>query len=162
MKNTILDAELSRLSAEARGFASDLRGWVRKGVNRVTGADRRALAERFATWVGQGQDPAPDRAELCQWIDELDPQGREALTEQLCDFCEAFEINLAWLVDGELAEWPELEGNLEKMALRYCLACKAAVDSDADLQKFRHRRVWKRKIRGSARTGQADTSRTSH
>ena len=160
MNKTILDAELARLSAEARGFASDLRAWVRNGLNRVTGAERRALAERFAAWAGQGQGADPDRAELREWIDQLDSEGREALTEQLSDFCETFEIKLAWLVDGELAQWPELERNLEKMALRYCLACKAAVDSDADLQKFRHRRVWKRKIKASAHAGRAGASET--
>ena len=166
MNKSILDAELSHLSAETSAFAADLRGWVRNGVNRVTGADRRALAERFATWIDQGQEPgsapepSPDKAELRLWIDELDQQGREALTEQLCDFCEAFEIELAWLVDGELAQWPELEASLGKMALLYCLACKAAVDSDAELQKFRHRRVWKHKIKGLAHASEADTSET--
>ncbi len=149
MNKTILDAELSHLSAEGGAFIADLRSWIRNGVNRITGADQRALAERFTAWIGQDKDPSPDKAELRQWIEELDQQGREALTEQLCDFCEAFEIKLAWLVDGELAQWPELEASLEKMTLHYCLACKAAVDSDLELQKFRHRRVWKRKLKDS-------------
>jgi hypothetical protein len=164
MNKSILDAKLSHLSAKANVFAADLRRWVRNSVNRVTGADRRALAKRFATWIDQGQEPSPapepnpDKAELRLWLDELDQQGREALTEQLCDFCEAFEIELAWLVDGELAQSPELEASLGKMVLRYCLACKAAVDCDAELQKFRHRRVWKHKIKGAAHAGRADAS----
>ena len=158
MYKSFLDAKLSQLSAETSAFAADLRGWVRNGMNRVTGADRRSLAERFTAWVehGVGSSSAstpddPEKAELRLWVDELDQQGREALAEQLGDFCEAFEIELAWLVDGELAQWPELEAALGKMAVRYCLACKAAVDSDADLQKFRHRRVWKHKIKGGTR-----------
>lgn len=164
MNNSTLDAKLSHLSAETKSFASDLRGWVRNGVNRVTGADRRALAERFTAWINKDTEsdatagPDPDMAELRSWINELDQQGHEALTEQLCDFCEAFEIELAWLVDGELAQWPELEATLGEMALRYCLACKAAVDADAQLQKFRHRRVWKRRIKGLAQDGQGKPS----
>lgn len=165
MTNSILDAKLAHLSAETSAFAADLRGWVRNGVNRVTGADRRALAEGFATWVEQvnesdpAAEPNSDWAELRLWVDDLDQQGREALTEQLCDFCEAFEIDLAWLVYGELTQWPELEAALGKMALRYCLACKAAVDTDAELQRFRHRRVWKHKIKDPGHVGQADTSK---
>lgn len=159
MSKSIIEANLSRLSAEADAFAADLHGWVRNGLNRVTGAERRALAVRFTTWIeqakdsGSAPDPNPDIAELRLWIDELDQQGREALTEQLSDFCDAFEIALAWLVDGELAEWPELEATLSKMVFRYCLACKAAVDSDDELRKFRHRRVWKHKIKGQTPAG---------
>lgn len=161
MNKKILDAELSHFSDEASAFAADLRGWVRKRMNRITGAESRALAERFATWIAQESDsaakPSPEKAELRLWLDELDQQGQEALTEQLCDFCEAFEIELAWLVDGELTQWPELGESLEKMVLRYCLACKAAVDCDAELQKFRHRRVWKHKVKGPTGQGQSDT-----
>lgn len=166
MNKTILDAELSHLSAEASGFAADLRGWVHSGLNRVTGADRRALAERFATWIEQGTDPDADpdpntdKAELRGWIDELDQQGREALTEQLADFCDAFEIELAWLVDGELTAWPKLEATLGKMVFRYCLACKAAVDSDDEFRKFRHHRVWKHKIKSLAHASEADAPDT--
>lgn len=168
MNKPIFNTELSHLSSEAKAFAADLRDWLRNGVNRVTRANRRALAVRFATWIDQEQhsDPAPepnaDKVALRLWIEELDQQGREALTEQLCDFCKAFEIKLAWLVDGELAQWPELETNIEKMVLRYCLACKATVDCDTELRQFRHRRVWKHKIKASTQKGPADASNVQH
>jgi hypothetical protein len=113
----------------------------------VSGVERRALAERFAAWADQETNTGvgPEGAELRAWINGLDEQGREALTEQLSDFCEAFEIELAWLVDGELADWPQIEPHLRLMVSRYCLACKAGVDADDGLQQFRRRRVWQRK-----------------
>lgn len=156
--------KLSHLSAEATSFATDLRGWARNRFNRVTGADRRELAERFAAWIEQGTNPDSvpdsDTEELRQWVDELDQQGKEALTEQLTDFCDAFEIELAWLVDGELSEWPKVEATLTKMVFQYCLACKAAVDSDEQLRKFRHRRVWKHRLKNSAPPDTADASQS--
>lgn len=148
--NTLkLDSQLSHLAGEAKSFADDLRGWIRSGVSRVTGAQRQALAERFAAWAEKNPSSEANagKAELGQWIGDLDQQGREALTEQLTDFCSAFEIDLAWLVDGELKDWPQLESSLGSMVVRYCLACKAAVDADDELQHFRHRRVWQRKIK---------------
>lgn len=157
MNKPTLPPQLSHLSNDLASFAADLRGGMRSGLARITGAERRSLAERFASWVEDDLEPELDRdgvEHLRQWVTDLDLLGREALAQQVADFCDAFDIDLAWIVDGEVKEWTQLNTLLSIMIVRYCLACKAAVDADDPLRQFRHRRVWRRKLktRGSIDT----------
>ena len=147
-------SRLADMATEMQDFATDLGGWMRDGARRLSGADRRALAERFSAWaLADGQ--LPDGG-LRPWIEDLDAVGREALTEQVAGFCTDFEIDLAWLVDGELEAWPALEAHLRSQVTHYCLACKAAVDADADLMRFRRRRLWQHQRGDGAADGQGD------
>jgi hypothetical protein len=142
---SIPSSPLRKTAGELKAFSNDLGGWLRGGMRRLNGAERRALVARFADWV-QGPQGIND-AELRDWITDLGEDGREALVEQLVAFCNDFELDLAWLVDGELADWPTLEAGLRQLTLHYCLACKAAVDQDALMQRFRRRRLWQQKQR---------------
>ncbi len=145
------------IASELQAFVGDIGDWARGGVGRLSGAERRALAERFAVWAnrgaGAGSGGVIDNATLRAWLAELDSDGCVALTEQLAAFCADFDIDLAWLVDGELADWPELEASVRALVMHYCLACKAAVDGDEALQRFRRRRIWRSKVK--ARDGTA-------
>ena len=135
-----LKPRLADMAMEMQDFATDLGDWVRAGARRLSGVEGQRLAERFAPWAladGNFDEPA-----LCAWIDGLDEVGREALAEQVAGFCADFEIELAWLVDGELADWPALDAGLRSLVMHYCLACKGAVDADAELTRFRRRRIW--------------------
>ncbi|MGB5736820.1 MAG: hypothetical protein WBM40_20505 [Thiohalocapsa sp.] len=164
MKKLPLPPQLSYVSEDLSSFAADLRGWMRSGLAQITGAQRRSLAERFSSWVEDDLDPELDRngvEQLRQWVTDLDLQGREALAQQVADFCDAFEIDLAWIVDGEMRESTQLNMLLSMMIIRYCLACKAAVDADDPLRQFRHRRVWRRKLKTPRRTGNFTPSRTA-
>lgn len=127
----------------------DLSGWVSAGLGRLNGADKRSLTEQFTVWVLQEDHSGTDAegAELRRWIEHLDQPGREALTEQLSEFCGGFEIELAWLVSGKLQDRPALEQLLGLMVTRYCLACMAAVDADVPLRRFRRRNLWQSKLR---------------
>jgi hypothetical protein len=163
MKKPPLPPQLSHVSNDLASFAIDLRGWMRSGLDRVTGARRRSLAERFAAWVDDDLEPELDPngvEQLRLWVADLDLQGREALAQQVADFCDAFEIDLAWVVDGEVREWTQLNTLLSMMIIRYCLACKAAVDADDPLRQFRHRRVWRRKLKTRSRTDPFYASRS--
>jgi hypothetical protein len=165
MKKPPLPPQLSYLSQDLASFAADLRGGMRSGLAQITGARRRSLAERFATWIDDGLEPELDRdgvEQLRSWVAVLDLQGREALAQQVADFCETFDIDLAWIVDGELREWMHLNTLLSMMIIRYCLACKAAVDADGPLRQFRHRRVWRRKLKAGSRTDTHAASRTAN
>jgi hypothetical protein len=156
-----LKARVDRVAGDVRAFAADLGGWLQDGLQRVTGAERRALTERFTRWAEQGVESTPGAAavgrpdaggfsgELRVWFDALNDDGQAALTEQLAAFCRDFDIDLAWLVDGELADRPALEGQLQALVIHYCLACKAAVEMDPELIAFRRRRVWQRKLKTS-------------
>ncbi len=144
-----LERQVAGLARESRSFAQDLSGWVSAGLGRFNGADRRSLTEQFTVWVQQEENSGADAegAELRRWIDHLDQPGREALTEQLSEFCGGFEIELIWLVSGRLEDRPELERLLSTMVTRYCLACMAAVDADIPLRRFRRRYLWQSKLR---------------
>jgi hypothetical protein len=133
------------MAGELKAFAADLGGWLRGGMRRLNGAERQALAGRFADW-SQGPRGIDD-ADLRAWISDLGEDGREALVEQVAGFCSDFELDLAWLVDAELADWPQLEAGLRQLVVHYSLACKLAVDQDAELQRFRRRRLWQHKQR---------------
>jgi hypothetical protein len=135
---------LRAINSDMKSFAEDLGGWLRGGLERVNGAERRALALRFAVWAREPHGIEDQR--LLTWIDDLGEPGREALVEQLAGFCTDFELELAWLVDGELTAWPRLESGLRQLVQQYCLACKAAVEVDEDRQAFCHRQRWQRKI----------------
>jgi hypothetical protein len=135
------------MAGELKAFAADLGGWLRGGMRRLNGAERQALAGRFADW-SQGPRGIDD-ADLRAWISDLGEDGREALVEQVAGFCGDFELDLAWLVDAELADWPQLEAGLRQLVVHYSLACKLAVDQDAELQRFRRRRLWQHKQRAA-------------
>ncbi len=154
--------------SEVQAFVGDIGDWARGRVRRLNGAEQRALAERFATWTAQGSNGATAGSSadaiLRAWIAELGSDGCIALTEQLAAFCADFDIELAWLVDGELADWPELEASMRTLVTHYCLACKAAVDADNPLQRFRRRQVWLSKVRSPDRdghSGQRSSARTA-
>lgn len=150
----MLRSRLAGMANEMQDFATDLGDWVRDGARRISGADKRALAERFSAWAladGRLADTG-----LRDWIEDLDPIGREALTEQVAGFCTDFEIDLAWLVHGELDPWPALEARTRSLVTHYCLACKAAVEADADLVRFRRRRLWQHQRDEGRADGQAD------
>jgi hypothetical protein len=139
-----LHARLTGMATEMQDFAADLGGWMRDGARRLGGADQRRLAERFSAWA-LAEENITD-AGLRGWIEDLDGIGRAALAEQVAGFCADFELELAWLVDGELADWPALEAGLRSLVGHYCLACKAAVDCDADVMRFRRRRLWQQRL----------------
>lgn len=145
----MLERRVAGFARESRSFAQDLSGWVSDGLGQFNGASRRALTEQFTAWVKQEENSGNDAegSELRRWIDHLDQPGREALTEQLSEFCGGFEIDLDWLVSGRLDDRPELERLLSLMVTHYCLACMAAVDADIPLRRFRRRYLWQSKLR---------------
>lgn len=148
-----LHPRLAGMATDMQDFAADLGGWMRAGARRIGGAEKRELAKRFGAWALDEQNLAD--AGLRAWIEDLDDLGREALAEQVAGFCADFELELAWLVDGELAAWPALEAGLRALVNHYCLACKAAVDCDADAVQFRRRRRWQQQ-RGNGTRGTSD------
>lgn len=135
------------LQAELNAFADDLGGWVGDGLKRLGGAERRALVVRFGDWAVQ-QDGLGD-ADVRAWIADLGADGLAALVDQLARFCADFELDLAWLVDGELADWPSLEAAVRQRTTHYCLACKGVVEADEPLQQFRRRRLWQHQIKAA-------------
>jgi len=145
MTESTLNPPPAGLKAELKAFANDLGGWVGDGMRRLGGAERRALVVRFGYWAVQ-KDGLGDEG-LRAWIAELGEDGLAALVEQLARFCADFELDLAWLVDGELADWPSLEAAVRQLATHYCIACKGAVDADEALQQFRRRRLWQHQIK---------------
>ncbi len=148
MESLTESARLRDIKTELQSFAGDLGGWVRGGLQRLSGQERRALAVRFADWARQPQG-IEDKA-LLTWIEALGAPGRAALVEQLVVFCADFELDLAWLVDGELTAWPHLETQLRRLVSHYCLACQAAVEADEDRQLFHRRQRWQRKLNASS------------
>jgi hypothetical protein len=150
----LLRSRLAGIATEMQDFAADVSGWMRERAARLSGVERRQLAERFGAWAladGNLTDAA-----LRAWIEDLDDIGREALAEQVGGFCADFDIDLAWLVDGELAEWPALEAGMRALVTDYCRACKAAVECDADSVRFRRRLLWERKREDASTSSDPD------
>lgn len=150
MESLTESARLRDITTELQSFAGDLGGWLRGGLERLSGNERRALAVRFAVWARQPQ--GIDDQALLAWIDDLGEPGRAALVEQLAVFCADFELDLAWLVDGQLTAWPQLETRLRRLVRHYCLACQAAVEADEDRQVFHRRQRWQSKLKAAATT----------
>ena len=147
MESLTESARLRDITTDLQSFADDLGGWLRGGLERLSGQERRALAVRFADWARQPKG-IEDQA-LLAWIEDLGEPGRAALVEQLMVFCADFELDLAWLVDGQLTAWPHLEARLRRLVRHYCLACQAAVEADEDRQVFHRRQHWQRKLKAS-------------
>jgi hypothetical protein len=141
----IFKDRMADMATELRDFAADVGDWAQASARRMGGVEQRRLAARFATWAladGQIRDE-PLRA----WIGGLDALGREALGEHVAAFCADFDVDLAWLVDGALADdWPALEAGLRDLVTHYCNACKAAVSVDEDLVRYRRRAQWQHKV----------------
>ncbi len=139
------------LKHETQEFADDVGAWVRSGWDRLSGKSRHAVTAGFLEYVasmaGQGPTNADTWGELLAWLEDLGGDGQLALTEQLMVFCADFGIDLAWLIKGELEAWPQADEDVREMVLHYCLACRLAVSTDPELQRFRRRRLWKSKLK---------------
>lgn len=137
-----LPTRVGPVAEDFKHFAGEIGDWVKEGVARMSGRKRRELAERFIDWSRAAlADPG-----LVAWIGELDEIGRRALVDQLAAFCAGFGLDLAWLVDGELKDWPGLAASAGELVADYCSACRAGIDCQEELERFRRRRLWAAKI----------------
>ncbi len=99
----------------------------------IRGKKQPDLTEPFRAWATEN---VADE-ELKIWLTSLSEEGLKALTEQLANFCADLNLELAWLVEEELEQEPELKQAAQEIVIRYCLACRKAVQIQDELNIFK-------------------------
>lgn len=109
-------------------------GSVREtGENLVTPSYAK-LSPQFRQWVDQEME---GNERLRAWLLSLPDEGFKALTNQIALFCIELNIDLAWLVNGELEIEPDIRQVTEEIIIGYCEACLKAVQIQNELTDFR-------------------------
>lgn len=110
----------------------NMTGWVR----RLTG-NRQVESRRFQEWA----DANIKNHDLKEWIVNLSPEAAQALTEQVAEFCVNLGFELEWLLEGRLAQDPEIEAGAREVVVSYCSACWRATQEFADFELFKTMRA---------------------
>jgi hypothetical protein len=119
----------------AREATSRVKRWLLKlGIGR-----RKKEAQRFREWVASL--PGVPKA-FTTWLEGLSPQEAETFAQRVASFGSGLKVNLAWLLDEQMDNDPELKQEVEKAMALYCQAYwKAAVAQD-DVEAFATFQAW--------------------
>jgi hypothetical protein len=141
------DEEIATLTEKARiwsGTATEkTRGWAGTAVETTKGWLRigksKKESARFVAWVTSlpGMDAA-----FKTWLESLAPQEAGTFTQRAASFGSGLNIDLAWFLDGQIDDAPELKQMAEEAMALYCQAYwKAALIRD-DAEAFATFRAW--------------------
>lgn len=117
-----------RWQQRQRPVAEALRAWARDA----------ALHEREALYT---QLPA-EATQFIAWLNRLDEADLLSFSQQVTDFCAEIGLPLTWLVDGTLADDPDLQITAENALTLYSLACWQAKEAEAHIAAFTTFRAW--------------------
>jgi len=115
--------------------ADSVRASVRGGPTAWFDSFRRkkpaSLPQQFLAWIDKVdtvEKPVQD------WLHALSEPGLQAFTEHLAAFCSDMGFELAWLVEQQFDQNPELARAAEKIVLPYCRACQQAATAQEDIE----------------------------
>lgn len=92
------------------------------------------LSPAFRQWV---ENDLKGHDDIKQWLLSLPDEGFRALTQQIALFCLELNIDLEWLIKGDLAVEPEVQQVVEDIVIGYSDACRKAVRIQSELLSFR-------------------------
>ena len=98
--------------------------------DRFGGRKQAKLAKQFQAWAAEN---ITDNEGLKDWFDSLSQDGVTALTGQLSSFCSDLNLELSWLIEGQLDGDPDLKQAAENIVVGYCAACRKAYQVQDDL-----------------------------
>jgi len=99
------------------------------------------LPQQFRIWVDKVESIEPP---VKEWIHGLSEPGLQAFTEHLSGFCADMGFELAWLVEQQFDQNPELAQTVEKIVLPYCRACQQAAQAQEDLEAHKTLQAFER------------------
>ncbi len=131
---------------------------TREGMEKVTGAiaqavqvrqaqraQQRLLPQQFKEWVAGAHlserpelfaDLLPSVQYMTAWVQGLAPAELRALTEKAADLCGERDVELAWLLSGQLDQAPELKPQVEQVVALSALACWKAMRLQGEARVF--------------------------
>ncbi len=142
----------TRVSGAVRSSRTNVSGLVRSVRRRILAHRRDAsLAPRFRDWVLEAR--LPDRKQLYQnmpqtarafsdWLAGLPSEQLELFCGRISDALSAWDIDLNWLVERDLARVPALQRAIEESVLSYCLAHWTATQAQDDIRTFTTFQAW--------------------
>ncbi|NDJ62105.1 MAG: hypothetical protein GYB67_13330, partial [Chloroflexi bacterium] len=101
----------------------------------VTPPNPNLMMSAFKTWV---EADLNDNEYLRVWLLSLPPEGLRALTVQIARFCADLNIDLNWLLSGDLALEPHVEAAVADIVTDYCQACLNAIRIQGQLETFQN------------------------
>jgi len=97
------------------------------------------LPEEFRGWV---MGATADEPALRTWLVGLGEEQFADFTGHVAAFCTSVGFELAWLVNGEFDEMPQLVANAEQVAVNYCRSCSHAAAAQTEINVFRRYRTY--------------------
>ncbi len=133
-----------RLAALTSTVTDRVSAGVRSGTSWLSSVRRKKstdLPEQFRAWVDKaGAIETPVK----EWIHTLSAPGLQAFTEHLDTFCAEMGFELAWLVEQQFDQNPDLARAVEKIVLPYCRACQQAATAQEDLEAHKRLQAFER------------------
>jgi hypothetical protein len=124
------------------------KGWIDKIRARKP---EKALPQQFREWATgaslgerkQLYNSLPEAAQaFTAWLDGLSAEETEAFSRRVSSFCSGLNLELAWLVDLQLDDEPELKQAVEEAVVLYCLARWKATQVQGDVKAFVTFQAW--------------------
>jgi len=133
-----VDAEqqplLRAMLNDVREVTNRLLGGVRETGQSIVTPEYVKLMPSFKRWI---DEEMTGHNRLRNWLLSLPNDGFKALTGQIVFFCNELNIELEWLIDGELDVEPRTRKVVEDIVISYCDACLKAVQIQPELNTFR-------------------------
>jgi hypothetical protein len=128
-----------------------LRGWRPRLPFRGRRRKRQESPQQFKKWVASAalaerktlyKDLPKSAQGFTTWLDGLATPETRLLCHQAADFCADFDLELAWLLDGQLDEVAELKQAVEEIVALYGLAHWKATQAQGNIKTFATYRAW--------------------
>ncbi len=105
-----------------------------KGIGDWFGNNKQeALSANFRQWAAESLEQEEG---LKAWLASLSDEGVQALSGQLASFSADLNMDLEWLLNGQLEEEPELKQALEEIVVAFCLACWKATQVQDEVEVY--------------------------
>ncbi|MBU0495494.1 MAG: hypothetical protein KKA73_01495 [Chloroflexi bacterium] len=104
----------------------------------IIGRSRKG-AEQFVAWATTLPEAEPA---FKDWLQSLTPAETDALWQGAADFGAGLNIDLAWLLDGQMEDDPALKQEIEKAMTLYCQAYWKSILIRDDAEVFAAFRAW--------------------
>ena len=127
------DTESADSEATPAKLTARMTDGIKESWDKLRGRSSTELTQQFKTWVDQ---ELKGEKGLKDWVASLSDEGIESLTKQLATFCSDLNLDLAWLVNGDLEVDPDLKKNAQAIVVAYCSACWQAAQAQNDLHAF--------------------------
>ncbi|MEM7130905.1 MAG: hypothetical protein AAF702_31580 [Chloroflexota bacterium] len=121
---------------ESASFADDITNKLRENIQSVAAlfTPDPDLSSDFHAWANES---LTDDKEIQAWLATLTPEQMSAFVSHLRKFCKDMGFDVAQLIQGDMAQYPDLVNGLTRIVSQYSRISYEAVGLNDDVEIFR-------------------------